>query len=598
VQHKSLFALAALVVVTGAAGFALLHRPSAASRGGGDPARSGGAKTGGSGSAAPPISEAYRGPQLTNRAAYIPAQCYAKTRDADGKTAHNGCFVCHQDSQEPNYVDDGDVQRELSLPRFAVENRWGNVLAPPQPATLPDAELLARVRTSNYFDAGGGLLLARALLRPPAAWDANHDGAWNGFVPDAWFHFDVEGFDTDANGKPSGWRAYASLPTPGMFMPTNGSAGDALIRLPPEYQKDSSGRENRAIYRINLAIVEAFIRRQNVPIEKTDEQSLGSDLDGDGTLGTATRVAFVWPPKQGRPFHYVGKAAELDAQQDGWPVAGLFPRGTEFLHSVRYLDVVDGRVGMAARMKELRYMRKLRWLDYGQLGQAAQAEAREKHKSPDKLKQIFANAERGVTTGVGWIMQGFIEDARGDLRPQNVEETTACIGCHGGVGVTTDATFTFARKLPAGAFQDGWYHPSQHGLEGTAEPKRADGMGEYAHYLSQVGGADDFRANAEARSKFFRADGNLDPVMAARLARDVSLLLIPSPSRALSLDRAYLGLVSAQRFEAGRDIAVGTTPQVEASVIQDGATGVTTPVLPAWKHPARGTATPARVATR
>jgi len=574
--------LAAVAGTTTVAGFGLLHAPRAAAPA---PARAATVKASAAASA-PQVARAFRGPELSNRSAYIPAQCYAKTRESDGP-AHNGCFVCHQDSRAPNYVDDGDVQTELSLPDYATRNRWRNAIEPPPSAELGDDELLAWVRTSNYFGVDGGLKLARALGSPPEAWDANHDGAWNGFLPDAWFHFDQEGFDRDPTGKATGWRAYASLPTPGMFMPTNGSAGDALIRLPAEYRQDASGVENTQIYRVNLAIVEAFIRRTDVPIEKIDERTLGSDLDGNGTLGLATKVAFVWPAKKGRPFHYVGKAAELDAQKDGWPVAGSFPRGTEFLHSVRYLDVQGGKACMAPRMKELRYMRKQRFLDYGQLDQAAQAEAREKHKSPDKLKQIFANAERGVTTGVGWLMQGFIEDARGELRPQNVEETTACIGCHGGVGATTDATFTFARKLPPGAFRDGWYHPSQRGLEGVAEPKRADGRGEYAHYLARVGGADDFRTNDEARSKFFRPDGKLDPIATAQLARDVSVLLMPSASRALALDRAYFGLARAQEFEAGRDVTVGSRPQIELALTRDAPTGIETAVAPSWQLAAR-----------
>jgi len=579
VQAKALLALAAVAVTATAGGFGLRHRSETNVKGGEMGARQN-ASAAASGA---PIARHFRGPELSNRAAYIPAQCYAKTRDEGGKT-HNGCFVCHQDSRAPNYVDDGDAQTELSLPRYATHNRWQNALEPVAPVTLSDDELLRWVRTSNYFGADGGLQLVRALTQPPEAWDEGHDGVWNGFLPDAWFHFDAEGFDSDPSGKLSGWRAYASLPTPGMFMPTNGSAGDTLIRLPPEYRQDESGLEDLAIYRINLAIVEAFIRRAAVPLAKTDERTLGSDLDGDGVLGSATKVAFIWPPKPGRPFHYVGRAAALDAQKDGWPVAGLFPRGTEFLHSVRYLDVQNGKATMAARMKELRYMRKQRFLNYGQLDQAAQAEAREKHKSPDKLKQVFANAERGVTTGVGWLMQGFIEDAQGQLRPQNIEETTACIGCHGGVGATTDATFSFARKLPPGTFRDGWYHPSEHGLEGVAEPKRADGRGEYAHYLAELGGADDFRSNDEAYAKFFRKDGTLDARATAELGRDVSTLLRPSASRALALDRAYLGLVRAQHFEAGREVTVGTTPQIERELTQDAPTGIDVAVLPPWKR--------------
>lgn len=535
----------------------------------------------------PPAAAArFRGPELENAAAYIPAQCYARTRDEAGGATHDGCFVCHQESRPPNFVNDADVQTELSFASYATKNRWTNLTSPPPPASLDDQALLGWVRTSNYFDAEGKLVLAEALARAPAAWDTNHDGRWNGYVPDCFFRLDDAGFDTRADGTRTGWRAYASTPTPGAFMPTNGSFGDTLIRLPEPYRQDASGRDSDEIYRINLAIVEAYLTRRAVPIARADERALGSDLDGDGKLGSAARVAFVWPPVPNRPFHYVGKAAELDAKQDGWPVAGSFPRGTELLHSVRYLDVVSGHVQPAARMKELRYMRKLRFLDYGKLDQLAQAEAREKLKSPDKLKHVFADAERGVTTGVGWIMQGFIESADGSLRPQNVEETTACIGCHGGVGATSDASFSFARKLPPDAFRGGWFHPSQHGLEGEPEPRRADGEGEYAHYLRVVGGGDDFRSNDEARAKFFRADGSLDPARLQQLSKDVSQLLLPSPGRALALDRAYVGLVRAQRFERGRDVTVGAPPELSLEVIQDAPTGISVAEPPSWKRAA------------
>jgi hypothetical protein len=533
--------------------------------------------------AAKPASTAYYGPTLSNRAAYIPLQCYATTRDESGGRAHNGCFVCHQESRAPNYTDDSGVQSELSFASYATKNRWTNTPTPAAPAVLSDAKLLEWVRTSNYIAADAGLALTRNLANPIEAWDTDHDGSWGGFVPDCWFRVDESGYDQDPQGKRTGWRAYSHTPVPGMFWPTNGSAGDVFIRLPEPYRLDSKGVANASIYGLNLAIAEAYVKRVAVPIPATDERSLDSDLDGDGVLGTAKSVAFVWPPKQGRPFHFVGKAAELDAAKDGWPVAGLYPRGTEFLHSVRYLDVVAGVARMAARLKELRYMRKTKWLSYGQLEQIADAEKREKFRSPDKLKRLFGDAERGVSTGTGWVMQGFIEDVRGELRPQSFEETIACIGCHGGVGATTDSTFSFARKLGAGTFRDGWYHPSERDLKGVPEPKRADGTGEYAHFLAEVGGGDDFRSNDEVRAKFFRANGRLDPVMAQALARDISVLVMPSAARALALDRAYLGLVQVQNFLLGRDVLVGAAPHVESKVVQNAITGIQSPVLPAWK---------------
>lgn len=529
---------------------------------------------------------AHEPPRLSNPAAYLPAQCYAATQDTPGGRTHNGCFACHQMPRAPNFIEDDAVQTVLSVPRAAEENRWTNVLQPPPPVDLPEAELLAWVRTSNYVDARGKLPLAEALAKPPATWDANGNGRWEGYTPDCWFQPDAEGFDHSPDGRLTGWRAFAYAPFPGMFWPTNGSAGDVFIRLPEAFRKDRDGHESTAIYRLNLAILEAYIRREDVPLPPTDERTLGTDLDGDGVLGTATRVAFVWPPKPERPFHYVGQAATLDRNREGWPAAGLYPRGTEFLHSLHYLDVERGEVRMAARMKELRYMRKTRWLTYSDLQLAAEAEVRERMKHPDKLKTVLADVERGVGTGSGWLMQGFIEDAAGALRPQNVEETTACIGCHGGVGATTDSTFSFARKFGAGTFQGGWYHWRQKGLKGIPEPKRADGRGEYAHWLEQVGGGNDYRSNDEVQARFFRADGTLQPDAVKALTKDISVLLVPSPGRALQLDRAYLGLVKAQRFERGRDVVVGVA-KVKTRLEQDGTTGIEQAILPGWMGPAK-----------
>src|SRR6218665_472054 len=525
-------------------------------------------------------------PPLFNPAPYLPAQCYAATTETPGGRTRNGCFACHQTPRSPNAVDDAEVQTLLSVARAATENHWTNVLRPPPPVELPEAEVLAWVRTSNYVDERGGLRLAEALANPPAAWDGDGDGRWAGYTPDCWFSTDAEGFDRSPDGALTGWRAFAYAPFPGMFWPTNGSAGDVFIRLPDAFRRDGAGRESQALYRLNLAIVEAYIRREDVPLPPTDERELDVDLDGDGVLGTATRVAFVWPPRPGRPSRYVGQAARLDRTKEGWPAAGLFPRGTEFLHSLRYLDVAGGRVRMAARMKELRYMRKLHWRTYSDLQLAAEAEVREKVKHPDKLKTVLADVERGVTTGTGWLMQGFIEAEDGALRPQNVEETPACIGCHGGVGANTDSTFSFARKLaPGAAHQEGWYHWGERGLKGIPEPRRADGRGEYAHWLEQVGGGDDYGSNDEVQARFFRGDGGLKPDAVKALTRDISTLLVPSPCRALQLDRAYLALVKAQRFERGRDVVVGAPPKVNARLEQDGETGIPEAVAPGWPMP-------------
>src|SRR5262249_44040412 len=141
---------------------------------------------------------------LRNRFAYIPSQCYTATRDAQGGRVHNPCYVCHQHSQAPNYVDDADLQLEFRLPGGALANPWRNLFAPPvlRAPRASDADVLAYVRRSNYFEDGGGIALARALGERPlaAAWDGQRDGHWDGYVPDAWFHFDARGFDRAPDG--------------------------------------------------------------------------------------------------------------------------------------------------------------------------------------------------------------------------------------------------------------------------------------------------------------------------------------------------------------------------------------------------------------
>jgi len=490
---------------------------------------------------------------LSNRTAFIPPQCYTRTQDERGRV-HNPCYVCHQSSVAPNYINDSDLQLAYAFSPTARINRWSNLFVDRRAATaaIPDEEILSYVRTSNYFDGAGGIALAAALANVPPAWDVDGDGRWGGWVPDVRFSFDERGFDRTAEGTPTGWRAYAYYPFPGTFWPTNGSFGDALIRLPEAYRQNEAGVYDEAIYALNLAIAESLATRRDVPIPPTDEAAVGQDLDQDGALGEATVVRFRHTP--GRPtMNYVGRAAAI-AEANRFRIApGLLPEGTEFVHTVRYLDVVDGEVRMAARMKELRYMRKAGWKSYGELEEQAAIEAREKESSPHVVRRFGGSAEYGIGNRAGWVLQGFIEDADGALRPQSREEHAFCIGCHSGIGATTDSVFSFARRLPADSFQGGWFHWSQRGLEGIGEPMRGDGQGEYSHYLEHNGAGDEFRANEEALARFFDDAGQLKAEARAALAREVETLLLPSPERALALDKAYRLIVEEQSFVRGRD---------------------------------------------
>ncbi|MBN1205212.1 MAG: hypothetical protein JXB05_09840 [Myxococcaceae bacterium] len=532
-----------------------------------------------------------RNEALSHRTPYIPPQCYTKTRDEQGRT-HNPCFVCHQSSRPPNYVDDAALQLDFSLPLVARRNPWTNLFVDRRQAiaTIPDEEILAYVREDNYLAADGSPLLARTLEQVPAGWDVNGNGRWDGWSPDLAFRFDERGFDRRPDGSLTGWRALAYYPFPGTFWPTNGSFGDVMIRLPEPFRQDASGKPDLDVYALNLAILEAAIARRDVPIPPTPEGRLGVDLDGDGRLGTAKQVRFIWAPPQ-RTMSWVGQARALQQQEKVELAAGLFPERTEFAHTVRYLDVVDGKPRMAARLKELRYMVKKGWVTYGALMQAAGAEAREAERTPNKTRPIGGGGvEQGIGNGVGWRLQGFIEDARGQLRPQSREEHAFCLGCHSGVGATDDSVFSFGRKLPASEPQAGWFHGSQRGLQGVREPVRADGHGEYAYYLKHNGAGDELRANTELIERFFAPDGTLRPEATEALRADISTLLLPSPARALQLDKAYRLIVREQSYLRGRDAPLEPAANVHRE-LPAGDEGLETGVEDPLPGPREGTVT-------
>jgi hypothetical protein len=515
-----------------------------------------------------------------NRDAFIPLQCYAQTVDAAGR-AHNPCYTCHVGSKAPNFINDGELQLAYEFVPRARQNPWSNAFVDwSEPLTAEGRrELLGYVRRSNYFDERGEIRLASALASPPLAWDFEDDGRWAGYVPDVRFRFDAAGFDRLPDGGYTGWRAYAYYPLPGAFLPTNGSIGDALVRLPRSFRENAAGQFDAALYALNLAVLEALIRQRDVPIEPTPEQPLGIDLDQDGKLGSARAVRFRSEPGA---MSFVGHAGAEQRQGRVQLAAGLFPAGTEFLHTLRYLDPTERGVRLAARLKELRYARKADFWSAQRLDLRARLETEEKADSPAEVRALAGNIERGVFNGQGWWLQGFIEDAAGDLRPQSFEETAFCVGCHGGIGRTDDSIFSFGRRLGFEAPQHGWFHPSQHGLAGVPDPPVHGGSSsEYVTYLEENGAADDFRQNLEAQAKFFDAQGRLRPELRARLRKDIGELLLPSPERALALDQAYRALVRTQSFAAGRDVVLGGVKRAHRLVPAAEKTGVSRPVAAA-----------------
>jgi hypothetical protein len=475
-----------------------------------------------------PVSEVVA-PALRNRTPYIPPACYAETEGG-----RNPCYVCHHRGESPNVIDDTSLQLARTFPEPAEINPWTNLFEDRSElaASWSDEEMLAWVRKDNVRE-----------LRARDDWDQDGDGEWSGFVPDCSYDFDDAGFDRDPTGAPTGWRAYASTPFPGAFWPTNGSFGDAAIRLPVPYRSNGEGAIDLNVYRANLAIVRASVSRADAPLRPpVSERAAGADLNRDGHLGRASFVRYVFAPREKKWMHYAGAAGKLqDSGEIQPPTAGLYPVGTEVLHGLRYLDVAeDGTVQPAARRKEIRYTKKTRWLGYADIEVAVVDDALEGEQSPEAVRQMFGNGEHGISNEMGWRFQGFIEDARGELRPQTTDETGYCVGCHGGVAATTDSLFSFERVLEGDTTD--WKTSIDWARERIADRVRADGRGEAATYVSLTGG-DDFGANPETAAK------SGDP----RIATDLGWLILPSPERALELDRAARALVIEQDFTHGRD---------------------------------------------
>ncbi|MGI9508886.1 MAG: hypothetical protein ACR2QJ_06010 [Geminicoccaceae bacterium] len=454
---------------------------------------------------------------VTNAEAVIPPQCYTRFF---GK--FNPCYTCHQtydDRSRPNQMRDGRLQAAYNFSDAALTNHWSNLFLDrsKEIAAIDDAEILSWIESENYTS-----------LRPRLEADG-----WSGWLPDldnlhlADKAFDDQGFALDG----SGWVAFNYKPLPSTFWPTNGSTDDVMIRLPEPFRQSEDGTPSRDVYMANLAALEMAI--QDVDMVSTpaiNELTLDTDLDGDGGLSIATMIQ--------RPETYFGAASEV-------PLARmLYPEGTQFLHSVRYVGVEDDEIVVPARMKELRYMQKIRFYDPAQLRSLYD---NERQKKTDELLPRFVNqGDRGLDGGMGWLIQGFIEDQTGELRPQSYEETAFCMGCHGTIGATIDQTFAFPRKVAGAA---GWGYIDLKGMVDV--PNVGETEGEILTYLRRAGGGNEFRENPEMQSRWFKGDDTVDADKVQ--STDVYGLITPSVERALELNKAYKVIVDEQSYLFGRD---------------------------------------------
>ena len=467
--------------------------------------------------------------EVYNHESVIPPQCYTKTEGVN-----NPCYACHQsyDSIEkrPNQMGDGTLQGNYEFSDVGLTNSWKNLFIDRTSliAGIDDATIKKYVKEDNYTAS-----LEKDVM-PDYMRIENLSSADNAF--------DKDGFAKDG----SGWVSYNYKPFPSTFWPTNGSTGDAMIRLPDDFQT-LNGEYNKAIYTLNLSLVEMALKElDTLTVAPVNELVLNIDVNQDGKLTkSVTKIA--------RSSHYVGDARAV-------PLAHmLYPEGTEFLHTVRYIGVdEDGTIYNAPRMKEVRYMKKHMFRSRESLASAYYAEAKDKHF--EKLPQTRYLGEKGIDNGFGWTINGFIENEQGELRAQHDQELAFCNGCHKTVGSTFDQTFSFARKVPG---QAGWGYINLKEIEDV--PNINEEKGEFLTYMERVGGGDEFRQNGEMLAKWFDEKGMVK-VEEVQRAKSVYDIITPSPERAYALNKAYLTIVKEQSYLFGRDATLTEATNVLSTI--------------------------------
>ncbi len=477
---------------------------------------------------------------LYNREAVIPPQCYTKTEGVN-----NPCYTCHQsypDRTRPNSMADGFLQGDYDFSELGVHNHWLNLFVDRRDdiAKISDDDIEDYVDTDNYRDFIERLRADDDWTGPIPAIDDLADGA---------AAFDEHGLARDG----SGWVAFNYKPLPSTFWPTNGSTDDVIIRLPEPFRTaacgDDAGEFSRDVYFANLSLLELAMKElPEIATPPIDENRVCADLNNDGMLTEVTRIS--------ARSRYVGAAADQSV------VRMAYPEGTQFLHTVRYLGFDGDTLVPSRRMKEVRYMKKVRHYSAEEL---ASLYGNERQEKIDGNLPVYADhGDKGLNNGMGWEVLGFIEDAEGELRKQTYQEQLFCMGCHGTIGTTIDQTFAFPRKV-TGA--DGWGYIDLRGMADA--PNRGERKGEILTYLERVGGGNEFRENPEMRARWFNEDGTVDAASVA--AADVYTLIVPSRERALALNKAYKVIVEEQSYAYGRDATVVPARNVFRDVDPDTA---------------------------
>jgi hypothetical protein len=523
-----------------------------------------------------------------NPHAHIPAQCYIETSSG----TQNACLFCHTDGvakrrlgnnnpqagANPNV---GNLQAEYAFgshnlpftPNASI-NPWLNTLKPEtlraavaakgiDPARWDMAAWIGednwrtayaqRPRKNQDWDAGRDHPFRLFPALDPADLPAGDDGfVRTAGAPKAYWH--------DGKGYNTGWRAINFMPY-GIFTPHAGSVSGIYLRLPAAFMQDATGRFDLATYAANLDLLERHIQDRLLP------------TDGARYLGGAARIERV---------------------------RGQYPLGTEFAHPLHYVDVRKDGI-RAQRVKEIRWMIKQQAWHPEEFGMALKEES----------APVVAHPAQGwIENGTGWLLAGWIEDARGALRPQKPSELVQCVGCHSGnvrqsdigqnptftsgVGNTIDSTWSFPRKISGKA---GWREMDYLGYRAAAgalsmpEPRnRGHGRGEFAFFLDHVVGASLYGDMPASLETFFAREipgwpqladpvrrGDVEGLIAVQKKRQQLMrsftargghldrqgrirveLFVPSEAEALEAARRYRQVVVTQRYDFGKDVFAAT----------------------------------------
>ncbi len=417
----------------------------------------------------------------------IPAQCWIET----GYGTQNACQYCHTDYlasiEHGNAFPIADDQILYSFPTPNL-NRilWRNVIFPEEierrlrdeGIQIPSRDDVGYIRQDNWSELYANVrdtgndrwynddkpdnpYALFPALNPRHLFPYDKDdptgGGEHGYV-------DLEGFVRDERHEYTGWRALNFFPY-AIFTPLTGSVSGIYIRLPRIFMT-MDGIFDVEIYKKNLDLLE-----RNIKNRAYDET------------------------------HYIGDASSVPVKK------GFYPVSTEFAHPLHYVDLfadgesgsrVNGVVGntgktyefpgtRSKRVKEIRYMYKWKDVDLDDI-----AEDDDEHEYE---MYVGKEGQGWVENGAGWILAGYIEDRKGNLRPQTTEEMVQCIGCHGNVGNTVDAVWSFQRKLPGekgwGEMDYGAYSYDRRDRSRLQDYMNIDvGKGELEYFYYTVVGAD------------------------------------------------------------------------------------------------------------